>query len=201
MRWALAPLRHQPTAKRRRGHMSRKRNDGQPGEFRFESEFSDQELGMGRKISRRDFLDGFALTVGAAALAGPLASSAMDLAGAGAKRPSPGLVLPEPPFRTGMRGTYDAAKIYNDQLIAGTLDVKGARGTGEQYDLVIVGAGISALSAAYFYRRDVDPNAKILLIDPHDDFGGHAKRNEFLIDDVNDPSVKHRRIALGGSWS
>jgi len=49
----------------------------------------------------------------------------------------------------------------------------------EQYDLVIGGAGISGLSAAYIYRRDVDPNARILVLDNHDDFGGHAKRNEF----------------------
>ena len=52
----------------------------------------------------------------------------------------------------------------------------------EHYDLVVVGAGISGLSAAYIYRRDVDPNASILLLDNHDDFGGHAKRNEFTLD-------------------
>lgn len=167
----------------------------QPDGLGFESEFSDKELGMGHKISRRDFLDGVALTIGAAALAGPMAASAMKpAAGSGSSRSAP-------PFRTGMRGTYDAAKTYNDQLIAGTLNVHGARETDEHYDLVVVGAGISALSAAYFYRRDVDPNAKILLIDPHDDFGGHAKRNEFLINDVDDPSVKHRRISIGGSFS
>lgn len=51
--------------------------------------------------------------------------------------------------------------------------------TGEHYDLVVVGAGISGLAAAYFYRRDVDPGARILILDNHDDFGGHAKRNEF----------------------
>ncbi len=52
----------------------------------------------------------------------------------------------------------------------------------EHYDLVVVGAGISGLSAAYIYRRDVDANARILILDNHDDFGGHAKRNEFTID-------------------
>ncbi len=54
--------------------------------------------------------------------------------------------------------------------------------TGEHYDLVVVGAGISGLSAAYIYRRDIDPDARILILDNHDDFGGHAKRNEFTID-------------------
>ena len=54
--------------------------------------------------------------------------------------------------------------------------------TGEEYDLVIVGAGISGLSAAYFYRQSMGNDARILLLDNHDDFGGHAKRNEFEID-------------------
>jgi spermidine dehydrogenase len=53
---------------------------------------------------------------------------------------------------------------------------------GEHYDLVIVGAGISGLSAAYIHHRDVNPNARILILDNHDDFGGHAKRNEFTLD-------------------
>ncbi|MGE3692696.1 MAG: NAD(P)-binding protein, partial [Novosphingobium sp.] len=44
--------------------------------------------------------------------------------------------------------------------------------------LVIVGSGISGLAAAYFHRKK-HPEASILLIDSHDDFGGHAKRNEF----------------------
>jgi spermidine dehydrogenase len=64
----------------------------------------------------------------------------------------------------------------------------------EQYDLVIVGAGISGLSAAHFYRKLAGPNARILLLDNHDDFGGHAKRNEF--------SVGNRRvIGYGGTYS
>ncbi|MCP5093093.1 MAG: NAD(P)/FAD-dependent oxidoreductase, partial [Gammaproteobacteria bacterium] len=57
-----------------------------------------------------------------------------------------------------------------------------AERTDEDYDLVVVGAGISGLSAAYIFRRDVDPNARILILDNHDDFGGHAKRNEFTLD-------------------
>jgi spermidine dehydrogenase len=51
--------------------------------------------------------------------------------------------------------------------------------TGERYDLVVVGGGISGLAAAYFYRARVGANARILILDNHDDFGGHAKRNEF----------------------
>jgi spermidine dehydrogenase len=44
---------------------------------------------------------------------------------------------------------------------------------------VVVGGGISGLAAAYFYRAKASPAAKILILDNHDDFGGHAKRNEF----------------------
>ncbi len=46
---------------------------------------------------------------------------------------------------------------------------------------VIVGGGISGLSAAHFYL-EARPNARILVLDNHDDFGGHAKRNEFELD-------------------
>jgi spermidine dehydrogenase len=47
---------------------------------------------------------------------------------------------------------------------------------------VVVGGGISGLAAAWFYRRAAGPQARILILDNHDDFGGHAKRNEFTID-------------------
>ena len=53
--------------------------------------------------------------------------------------------------------------------------------SGETYDLVVVGAGISGLAAAYFYRKSAGPQARILILDNHDDFGGHAKRNEFEV--------------------
>src|SRR5439155_26715196 len=52
----------------------------------------------------------------------------------------------------------------------------------EAYDLVVVGGGISGLAAAFFYRRAAGPSARILILDNHDDFGGHAKRNEFTHD-------------------
>jgi spermidine dehydrogenase len=52
--------------------------------------------------------------------------------------------------------------------------------TGETYDLIVVGGGISGLAAAYFKRKQ-DPSARILILDNHDDFGGHAKRNEFHV--------------------
>ncbi|MBK6308812.1 MAG: NAD(P)-binding protein [Gemmatimonadetes bacterium] len=67
------------------------------------------------------------------------------------------------------------------------------RGPEEQYDLVIVGGGISGLASAHLYRKQ-RPNARILILDNHDDFGGHAKRNEFSIDGQT-------RIGYGGTES
>jgi flavin-dependent dehydrogenase len=58
-------------------------------------------------------------------------------------------------------------------------------------DLVVVGAGISGLAAAWFWRG-VEPDASILLLDNHDDFGGHARRVEFEVDG-------RRLISYGGS--
>src|SRR5260370_31951110 len=64
----------------------------------------------------------------------------------------------------------------------------------EDYDLVVVGGGISGLSAAWFYRRAVGAQARILILDNHDDFGGHAKRNEFV-------AGPRTLIGYGGSQS
>ena len=50
----------------------------------------------------------------------------------------------------------------------------------ETYDFIVVGAGMSGLSSAYFYAKQVGRDAKILILDNHDDFGGHAKRNEMV---------------------
>ena len=63
--------------------------------------------------------------------------------------------------------------------------------TGEFYDLVVVGAGMAGLGAAYFYRKQI-PHSKVLLIDACPDFGGHAVRNEFMVDGK-------RLIAGGGT--
>src|SRR2546430_17501493 len=53
--------------------------------------------------------------------------------------------------------------------------------TGESYDLVVVGAGISGLAAAWYFRKAAGASARILILDNHDDFGGHARRNEFRV--------------------
>ena len=74
-------------------------------------------------------------------------------------------------------GSFEAAHALRD----GTYPKSGAKPieTGEDYDLIVVGAGISGLAAAYFYRAKAGAGARVLILDNHDDFGGHAKRNEF----------------------
>jgi spermidine dehydrogenase len=138
---------------------------------------TDQELGMGRAISRRDFLNGVSIAVGASLV--PAKSSWLELLGLD----EPGFA-PEkdpnyyPPAKHGMRGSHDgswevAHAMRDGQTWPDAID------DGESYDLVVVGGGISGLASAYFFRKFTGSSAKILILDNHDDFGGHAKRNEF----------------------
>ena len=90
-----------------------------------------------------------------------------------------------PPALMGMRGNHDGTFTFAHRLRdGGSWDSDGAAvSTGETYDLVVVGGGISGLAAAYFYRKSAGASARILILDNHDDFGGHAKRNEFRAGD------------------
>ncbi len=133
----------------------------------------DRELGMNSKITRRDFIDGIAVAVTAASIGGARTASA-----AGAQQDGIGY---DPPKLTGMRGSHDGSYDYAHALRDGNVFKKAGtpEDTHETYDLVVVGGGISGLAAAYFYRARSGSPAKILILDNHDDFGGHAKRNEF----------------------
>lgn len=126
-------------------------------------------------IQRRDFLNGLAW-LGATSLGWPLSAMASAM-------PEQSGVSSYPPALTGLRGSHPGA--FEE---AHTLAFSGVREFGalvapaEEYDLIVIGAGISGLSAAYFYRTQIKPDARILILDNHDDFGGHAKRNEFTVD-------------------
>src|SRR5580658_9376622 len=151
-------------------------------------ELRDRELGMKRNITRRDFLNGVAVTAGAAMMPWHLfAGGDID------PQNSPGYY---PPALTGLRGShpgsFDAAHALRDGTFwdaAGTL-----QDTGETYDLIVVGGGISGLSTAHFYRKLAGTNARVLILDNHDDFGGHAKRNEFRVGNAF-------RLGFGGTYS
>jgi spermidine dehydrogenase len=136
----------------------------------------DRELGMDRGITRRDFLNGVAIGVGG------LLAADRSFAGSTEKEFAPEKAADYyPPALMGIRGNHDGTYTYAHRLRDGeTWDTDGkAASTGESYDLVVVGGGISGLAAAYFYRKNVGEKTRILILDNHDDFGGHAKRNEF----------------------
>jgi spermidine dehydrogenase len=130
-------------------------------------------------ITRRDFLDGVALTAGA--VAGVSLPGVVAAAAARATAPQDAADY-YPPTLTGLRGnhpgSFEAAHALRDGDSGSQADA--ATPTGETYDLVIVGGGISGLAAAHFYRAQ-RPQARILILDNHDDIGGHAKRNEFAL--------------------
>jgi hypothetical protein len=134
------------------------------------SEAEASRLGMDRPIDRRDFIQDVA------------AGSVMRGAGIGFVSPAPAASLAPtadvyPSLRTGLRGQYpgsfETAHATRDGDLGG--EVRGAD-SGEHYDLVVVGGGISGLAAAWFYRKALGDESKILILDNHDDFGGHAKR-------------------------
>jgi len=131
----------------------------------------DRKLGMHADISRRDFLNGISVAVGSSLL--PSASNA-DVPGA------QDLAGYYPPQLSGMRGSHPGSFEAAHQVRDGAS--WDSEDSGEQYDLVVVGGGISGLCAAYFFRQAAGRNARVLVLDNHDDFGGHAKRNEFNID-------------------
>jgi spermidine dehydrogenase len=137
----------------------------------------DESLGMHCGISRRDFLNGVALAAGSLAI--PISALAAPFAS------SPGEPLNEyPPSKMGMRGShpgsFEAAHQLRDKR---SIDTTNAERTHEVYDLVVVGGGISGLAAAHFFIKNAGKDVKVLVLDNHDDFGGHAKRNEFRYGD------------------
>ena len=151
------------------------------------SDQTDRELGMHRNITRRDFLNGVAVTAGAAILPWQLFAADAD------PQNSPSYY---PPALTGLRGSHPGSFDAAHSLRDGTFwDSAGTpQDTGETYDLIIVGGGISGLSAAHFYRKAAGSSARILILDNHDDFGGHAKRNEFRVGNAF-------RLGYGGTFS
>lgn len=84
-----------------------------------------------------------------------------------------------PPTLTGMRGSHEGSYEVAHALAWNGQKPSSYEELDEHYDLVVVGAGQSGLAAAWYYRKKMGPAARILLLDNHDDFGGHAKRNEF----------------------
>lgn len=156
---------------------------------------------MNKHITRRDFLNGVAIAITGVATGTLTAcgndkptTSALNTAGN-----SPAPTNPDyPPALNGMRGDHEGSYEVAHEMAWKKVkfDVSG-ESVHETVDLVVVGAGLSGLAAAYFYHKKF-PQAKILIIENHDDFGGHAKRNEFHAT-VDGKEVF--RISYGGSES
>jgi spermidine dehydrogenase len=141
----------------------------------------DRTLGMNTNITRRDFLNATLLASGSLLL-DPL-SPARLLAQNAAHQDD----------WTGYGGVGDYANANGN-----TTSVLGAGhrirdgeferlppnvvDTGETYDCVVVGGGISGLAAALIFQRQAGKGKTCLVLDNHPIFGGEAKRNEFLVD-------------------
>ena len=143
---------------------------------------SDRDLGMGKDISRRDFIHDAGLAVFGLSL--PVSA----VAGSDKLLTTPYY----PPTRTGLRGSHPGSFEAAHALALGGKSFSSPEDLKEEYDLVVVGGGISGLAAAYYYRAKFGQDARILILENHDDFGGHARRNEFH-------QSGEMRLSMGGT--
>ena len=135
-------------------------------------------------ITRRDFVNGTLIGAGG------------SLVSCDASKPDPMAALEPsyyPPALTGLRGSHPGSNDHaHDRAWAGFSDWGVTTELSETYDLVVVGGGLSGLAAAHFFQKRHGADKRVLILDNHDDFGGHAKRNEHTIDGDT-------RITYGGS--
>ena len=130
-----------------------------------------RRTGIDRRITRRDFVAGVGVAI----------SGSLGWRWSEATSPQHTLRRDQhgayPPVRTGMRGSHPGSFEVAHRMRDGAR-WESPVDSDESYDLIVVGGGLSGLAAAWYYR-DAKPDARILILDNHDDFGGHAKRNEF----------------------
>ena len=140
-----------------------------------------KDLGMDREITRRDFLNGVAIGIGGSLLDKAVRHEELLAAGVLDDFAPEKAASYYPPALMGLRGNHEGTYTFAHRLRDGEApdSFGNPEDTGEHYDLVVVGGGISGLAAAYFFRKKAGKSARILILDNHDDFGGHAKRNEF----------------------
>jgi spermidine dehydrogenase len=139
----------------------------------------DQALGMEEGITRRDFLNSTLIASGAALLSsaapGELLGQAKDDAWNGY-----GGVGDYANSNGNTQAILNAGHEIRDKVYKG-LPADTVE-TGEVYDCVIVGGGISGLAAALLLQQQTAGKMKSLVLENHAIFGGEAKRNEFVVD-------------------
>ena len=131
---------------------------------------------MATQITRRDLLNGMAISAVGAML--PAYAGEPKVRLDSSMRPG-GPSTYYPPTLTGMRGSHAGSFEVAHALAWEGQKPDAYESLDEHYDLVVVGAGMSGLAAAWYYLKKAGPEARVLVLDNHDDFGGHAKRNEF----------------------
>ncbi len=148
-------------------------------------------LGMDRSITRRDFLNATTLGTGAGLLAAaaPLAIGACRTSG-------PDAIAAVGPDWYGPGGLGDYASSHGNTPEVVTAAHRARDGgylaaassqvhdTGEEYDVVIVGAGMAGLGALYEFTKARRPGQRCLIVDNHPVFGGESKRNEIDVEGV-----------------
>ncbi len=139
-------------------------------------------------ITRRDFVGGTLIGSGAALLAAKapglirqaeaqtLAAPLNDL---GPDWTGPGGVGDYATANGNTHTVVNAAHTFRNHDLDARIN--SAADTGEEYDLVVVGAGFAGCTAAYTYLKE-HPDARVLIFDNHDIFGGEARQNEFEVD-------------------
>ena len=132
------------------------------------------------KVTRRDLLNGMVIGAGGLVLPAHGGEPGVSALAAMTNVLDPeGLANYYPPTLTGMRGSHVGSFEVAHALAWQGQKPDSYKSLDEHYDLVVVGAGMSGLAAAWYCLKKVGPEARILILDNHDDFGGHAKRNEF----------------------
>ena len=142
----------------------------------------DKELGLNKAITRRDFVYGSSLIMGATytGISG----------GAENTNDTYSFDVDSSWYGPGGVGDYASSHGNNPELIKAAHKIRSgryetelseAKDTGEEFDLVVVGGGFSGLSAAHHFNR-INPSSRVLIIDNHPIFGGEAKRNDFIVD-------------------
>jgi spermidine dehydrogenase len=169
-------------------HHFKKKKNNQPGPE------EKRRLGLGRHITRRDFVNG--MMVGAGGL---MVSGCIGLRSESNVPAKTADLLPSSKkFYLGGDGANIGNTITDGHLVRDSYNFGTAADTDETYDLVVVGGGLGGLTAAYFYNRDTTRDVKVLILDNHSDFGGDSQRNELTV--VGKSETKNIKVTMGGDY-